>query len=60
VTVPLDQAQRNAATLERIRAVLDDEAFAEAWRAGEQLTLDEAVASALGEAPPGSAGPLSS
>jgi predicted ATPase/class 3 adenylate cyclase len=58
VALPLYQTRRNAATLERIRAVLDDEAFAEAWRAGERLTLDEAVASALGEAYPPGAGDL--
>jgi hypothetical protein len=58
VALPLYQTRRNAATLERIRAVLDDEAFAESWRAGERLTLDEAVASALGEAYPPGAGDL--
>ena len=33
-----------------MRAQLDEEAFAEAWEAGAKLSLDEAVALALGEA----------
>jgi hypothetical protein len=33
-----------------VRAQLDEEAFAEAWEAGTKLSLDEAIALALGEA----------
>ena len=33
-----------------MRAQLDEAAFAEAWEAGAKLSLDEAVALALGEA----------
>ena len=36
--------------LEAVRAQLDKAAFAEAWEAGAKLSLDEAVALALGEA----------
>jgi predicted ATPase/class 3 adenylate cyclase len=50
--VALYQAQRNEATLERIRAGLADDAFADAWREGERLTLDEAIALALAGARP--------
>ena len=50
LSVPLYQAGRNEATLARIRGLLDDAAFAEAWEQGRALTLDEAVALALGEA----------
>jgi hypothetical protein len=32
-----------------IRTRLDDDVFAEAWQAGAKLTVDEAVALALGE-----------
>ena len=35
--------------LAAVRAQLDDEAFAEAWEQGAKLSLDEAVALALGE-----------
>ena len=34
-----------------VRAQLDEEAFAEAWEAGTKLSLDEAIALALGEGP---------
>ncbi|MGH3136333.1 MAG: ATP-binding protein [Gaiellaceae bacterium] len=47
--VPLYQEERNEATLELIRATLDEAAFAEAWERGTKLTLDEAVTLALGE-----------
>ena len=47
--VPLYQEERNAATLVLIRSQLDEAAFAEAWKAGEKLSLDEAVALALRE-----------
>jgi len=50
LSVPLYQAGRNEATLARIRGLLDDAAFAEAWEQGRALTIDEAVALALGEA----------
>jgi hypothetical protein len=40
-------AKRNAETLSTIRAQLDDAAFAEAWKDGRALTVDEAVALAL-------------
>jgi len=43
-------ATRNEKTLARIHAQLDHAAFAEAWEQGQKLTLDEAVALALGEA----------
>ena len=39
----------NAETLVIIRSQLDEAAFAEAWEAGRRLTVDEAVALALGE-----------
>jgi tetratricopeptide (TPR) repeat protein len=48
VPVALYEKKRNDETLGRSRAELDQETFAEAWRHGERLTLDEAVASALG------------
>ena len=47
--VPLYQEQRNEATLELIRATLDEATFAGGWERGKHLTLDEAVALALGE-----------
>ena len=43
-------AEQSAETLAMIHAQLDDDAFAEAWEQGRALTLDEAVALALGEA----------
>jgi tetratricopeptide (TPR) repeat protein len=52
VPVALYQAQRNEATLERIHAGLGEDAFATAWREGERVTLDEAIALALAGAPP--------
>jgi len=42
----------NEETLVIIRSQLDEAAFAKAWKAGRSLTLDEAVALALGEAGP--------
>ena len=36
--------------LAAVRAQVDEEAFAEAWEAGTKLSLDEAIALALGEA----------
>ncbi|MDQ3379404.1 MAG: adenylate/guanylate cyclase domain-containing protein [Actinomycetota bacterium] len=42
-------ATRNEKTLARIHAQLDEAAFAEAWEQGRSLTVDEAVALALGE-----------
>jgi predicted ATPase len=50
ILVPLYQEDRNEATLELIRSGLDEAKLASAWEQGEQLTLDEAVALALGEA----------
>ena len=47
--VPLYQEGRNEVTLEAIRGGLDAAAFAEAEERGKGLTLDEAVALALGE-----------
>jgi hypothetical protein len=35
--------------LELLHEQLDEAAFAEAWKYGQKLTLDEAVALALGE-----------
>jgi predicted ATPase/class 3 adenylate cyclase len=49
IRVPLYQEERNAATLELIRDELDEPAFTEAWEAGANLSLDGAVALALGE-----------
>jgi len=49
LSIPLYQAGRNEATLARIHGMLDDAAFAEAWEQGRALTIDEAVALALGE-----------
>jgi tetratricopeptide (TPR) repeat protein len=49
LTVPLYQERRNHEMLEVLHEQLDDVAFAEAWAAGAKLTLDEAVALALGE-----------
>jgi hypothetical protein len=37
----------NAETLTKIRAHLDEAAFAEAWEQGQALTVDEAAALAL-------------
>jgi predicted ATPase/class 3 adenylate cyclase len=42
-------AEMNDETLTAIQAALDEAAFAEAWRQGEELTIDEAVALALAE-----------
>jgi predicted ATPase/class 3 adenylate cyclase len=51
--VPLYQEGRNEVTLDSTRGGLDAAAFAEAWDEGRTLTLEEAVALALGEpAPP--------
>jgi len=47
ILVPLYQEERNEATLEVIRSGLDEVAFAEAWRLGASLSLEEAVALAL-------------
>jgi len=47
--VPLYQEERNDATLVLIREMCDDTTFAEAWERGTLLTLDDAVALALGE-----------
>jgi len=47
--VPLYQEERNDATLALIRETCDDTTIAEAWERGKRLTLDEAVALALGE-----------
>ena len=47
--VPLYQEKRNEETLHILREQLDEAAFAEAWERGEKLTLDEAVALALGD-----------
>jgi predicted ATPase/class 3 adenylate cyclase len=46
--VPLYQEKRNEATLELIEAGVDEQALAEVWEQGKKLTLDEAVALALG------------
>jgi predicted ATPase len=40
-------------TIDLIRTKLDDTAYDEAWEQGSRLTVDEAVALALGEAPAG-------
>ena len=42
-------AEMNEMTLNTIRTQLDEAAFAEAWEQGRALTVDEAVALALGE-----------
>jgi predicted ATPase/class 3 adenylate cyclase len=44
-------ARMNEETLTKIRARLDDAAFAQAWEQGQTLTADEAVALALEELP---------
>ena len=49
LSIPLYQRRRNEKMLEVIHEQLDEGAFAEAQERGEQLTLDEAVALALGE-----------
>ena len=49
IQVPLYQEERNDATLALIRETCDDTTIAEAWERGKRLTLDEAVALALGE-----------
>ncbi|HXG77414.1 MAG TPA: tetratricopeptide repeat protein [Gaiellaceae bacterium] len=46
---PLYQQTRNDETLEAVRADLDEAPFAEAWDEGRRLSLDDAVALALGE-----------
>ena len=40
--------EQNEETLAALRADLDEPAFAEAWEQGRKLTVDEAVALALG------------
>jgi predicted ATPase/class 3 adenylate cyclase len=45
----LSQQRRNEEMLELLHEQLDEAAFAEAWKYGQKLTLDEAVALALGE-----------
>jgi predicted ATPase len=52
VEVPLYLEKRNGKTLDLIHAGLPDSAFASAWREGSGLSLDDAVAIALGEAKP--------
>ena len=47
--VPLYQEERNEETLHILHEQLDEAAFAEAWEQGKKLTLDEAVALALGD-----------
>ena len=42
-------AERNQVTVEKIRAQIDEPAFAAAWEAGSTLSPDESVALALGE-----------
>ena len=49
LSIPLYQRRRNEKMLEVIHEQLNEGAFAEAWERGKQLTLDEAVALALGE-----------
>jgi len=49
-SVPFYQAKRDDETLELIRAQLDETAFNRAWEEGRALTVDEAVALALGDA----------
>jgi predicted ATPase/class 3 adenylate cyclase len=52
MVVPLYQRRRNEEMLVLLHEQLDDAAFAEAWEAGAKLSLDEAVALALGEDEP--------
>ena len=47
--VPAWVGMTNEKTLATVRAQLDEDVFAEAWEQGQKLTLDEAVALALGE-----------
>jgi predicted ATPase len=49
LAVPLYQMRRNEAMLEVIHEQLNKAAFSEAWEQGARLTLDEAVALALGD-----------
>lgn len=49
LSIPVYQRSEDEMTLERLHAQLDDDAFAEAWKEGAKLTLEEAVALALGE-----------
>jgi predicted ATPase len=55
ILVPRYQEERNELTIELIRTGLDEVTFAEAWQAGASLSLDEAIALALGEADGGGA-----
>jgi predicted ATPase/class 3 adenylate cyclase len=50
LAVPLYQRKRNEEILALIHAELDEACFAKAWEAGQQLSIDEAVALALDEA----------
>jgi tetratricopeptide (TPR) repeat protein len=50
LVVPLYQKRRNTEMLEVLHEQLDDVAFDEAWEHGATLSLDKAVALALGEA----------
>ena len=49
VLAPVDRPYYERA-MDQVRGALDEEAFAAAWAAGEALSLDEAVAQALGQA----------
>ena len=49
LTIPLYQRQRNEELLALLHERLDETEFAEAWAEGAALTLEEAVALALGE-----------
>jgi predicted ATPase/transcriptional regulator with XRE-family HTH domain len=46
---PIDEAERER-TMADLRSEIDDTAFATAWAAGEQMTLDQAIQDAPGEA----------
>ena len=50
IPVPLYQEERNEGTLALIQAELDEQRLALAWSDGQALSLDAAVALALGEA----------
>jgi hypothetical protein len=47
--VPLYQKRRNQEMLEVLHEQLNEPAFAQAWEEGAKLSLDEAVALALGD-----------
>jgi predicted ATPase/transcriptional regulator with XRE-family HTH domain/Tfp pilus assembly protein PilF len=51
-TIPPNDQELNDRSIALARGQLGEQAFAEAWRAGEAMTLEEAIGDALGESQP--------